>query len=257
MSKFTTPTESKLNNARLAILLIVVFSIVNIFAIAFAEMYFLFSAYLPQVFISIGIYSGSEELFLGMVILSLIYVFPYLLCWIFSKKRVGWMIAALVLFSIDSVFFFIDLPLYLEAGDFSFIMDLVMRIYALGCLIMGVVYGLKKGKEDAAAEAAPPLGADEMPLDMTRSLTITRKKSFIGCAATLVVYVNKQEVGKLKNGGTLTVDAPANTFELGVSFSNGMVGNSTVVAQGTAPLRYEASMKIGFAANTILLTPLS
>lgn len=131
------PAERNLNSARSTILLILILSIVNIFAIAFGDTYFLFSAYLPQVFIAFAVY-GEPTLLMPMVVLSVIYVFPYLLCFIFAKKRKGWMIAALVLFIIDSIFFVIDvLPLFM-LGDISFLFDAFIRVYALVSLIMGV-----------------------------------------------------------------------------------------------------------------------
>ncbi len=255
MSKFTTPTEAKLNNARSTILLIVIFSIINIFAIAFADMYFLFSTYLPQIFISIGVISGDQTIFMGMLILSLVYILPYLLCWIFSKKRVGWMIAALVLFSIDSIFFLIDVPAYLAAGDVSFILDIAIRIYAFVCLIMGVVYGFKKKKEDASAPVQEFENA-YVPLDTSRQITITRKKAFTGAAVPWVIYANQQEIGTLKNGETKTFGVPAHAFELGASLPNGMAGNSITVAQGFDPLHYQVSIKMGFTSNTLHFTPL-
>ena len=130
------PAERKINSARSSLLFIVILSIVNIFAISGGS-YFLFSAYLPQVFIALAVY-GDPSLLMPMIVLSVIYVFPYLLCFIFSKKRKGWMIAALVLFIIDSIFFVIDvLPLFM-LGDVSFIMDAIIRVYALVSLITGV-----------------------------------------------------------------------------------------------------------------------
>ena len=95
------------------------------------------SAYLPQVFIAFAVYS-DPTLLVPMIVLSVIYVFPYLLCFIFSKKRKGWMIAALVLFLIDSAFFAIDVLPLLMTGDISFLFDAIIRVYALVTLIVGI-----------------------------------------------------------------------------------------------------------------------
>ena len=128
--------QRRIGNARSSLLFIVILSIVNIFAISGGS-YFLFSAYLPQVFIALAVY-GDPSLLMPMIVLSVIYVFPYLLCFILAKKRKGWMIAALVLFIIDSIFFVIDvLPLFM-LGDISFLFDAFIRVYALVSLIMGV-----------------------------------------------------------------------------------------------------------------------
>ena len=128
--------QRRIGNARSSILFIVILSIVNIFAIS-AGSYFLFSAYLPQVFIAFAVY-GDPTLLVPMIVLSVIYVFPYLLCFIFSKKRKGWMIAALVLFLIDSAFFAIDVLPLLMLGDISFLFDAIIRVYALVTLIVGI-----------------------------------------------------------------------------------------------------------------------
>ena len=128
--------QRRIGNARSSLLFIVILSIVNIFAISGGS-YFLFSAYLPQVFIALAVY-GDPTLVMPMIVLSVIYVFPYLLCFIFSKKRKGWMIAALVLFIIDSIFFVIDVLPLLMLGDISFLFDAIIRVYALVSLITGV-----------------------------------------------------------------------------------------------------------------------
>ena len=130
------PAERKINSARSSLLFIVILSIVNIFAISGGS-YFLFSAYLPQVFIALAVY-GDPSLLMPMIVLSIIYIFPYLLCFIFAKKRKGWMIAALVLFIIDSIFFVIDVLPLLMLGDISFLFDAIIRVYALVTLIVGV-----------------------------------------------------------------------------------------------------------------------
>ena len=128
--------QRRIGNARSSILFIVILSIVNIFAIS-AGSYFFFSAYLPQVFIALAVY-GDPTLLVPMIVLSVIYVFPYLLCFIFSKKRKGWMIAALVLFLIDSASFAIDVLPLLMLGDISFLFDAIIRVYALVTLIVGI-----------------------------------------------------------------------------------------------------------------------
>ena len=128
--------QRRIGNARSSLLFIVILSIVNIFAISGGS-YFLFSAYLPQVFIALAVY-GDPSLLMPMIVLSIIYVFPYLLCFIFAKKRKGWMVAALVLFIIDSIFFVIDVLPLLMLGDISFLFDAFIRVYALVSLITGV-----------------------------------------------------------------------------------------------------------------------
>ena len=111
-------TQRKYNNCRANLLVVVLFTIINLFTLTFGNSYFLFSATIPALFpavmselaadteylASMGILpeEASALVIVGLVI-GLILTVPYLLCWIFSKKRVGWMVAALVFFSIDSL----------------------------------------------------------------------------------------------------------------------------------------------------------
>lgn len=253
----------KYNNSRLSILLLFIFSVINIFTISTLGTYFLFSAYLPQVLISLAYLDPS--LTPVMVILSILYILPYLLCYIFSKKKAGWMIAALVLFSVDSLFFLIDLPAYLAAGDLSFIIDLIFRIYVLASLIIGVVNRKQamlaaNGVQENAANENVNQGSETEGnvdfYDTTRQLTIHRKKKFVGCAVAILVYANGKELGKLKNGQTETFTVPARAFHLRVAFSNGLSDNSIEIAAGESPIAYEVVPKMGFTANVLELNPL-
>ena len=253
----------KYNNSRLSILLLFIFSVINIFSISTLGTYFLFSAYLPQVLISLAYLDPS--LTPVMVILSIIYILPYLLCYIFSKKKAGWMVAALVLFSVDSLIFLIYFFAYLAAGDLSFIIDLIFRIYVLASLIIGVVnrkqaVSVANGVQENAANENVNQGSETEGnvdfYDTTRQLTVHRKKKFVGCAVAILVYANGKELGKLKNGQTETFTVPARTFHLRVAFSNGLSDNSIEIAAGESPIAYEVVPKMGFTASVLELNPL-
>ena len=253
----------KYNNSRQSILLLFIFSVINIFSISTLGTYFLFSAYLPQVLISLAYLDPS--LTPVMVILSILYILPYLLCYIFSKKKAGWMVAALALFSVDSLVFLIDFFAYLAAGDLSFIIDLIFRIYVLASLIIGVVNRKQamlaaNGVQENAANENVNQGSETEGnvdfYDTTRQLTIQRKKKFVGCAVAILVYANGKELGKLKSGQTETFTVPARTFHLRVAFSNGLSDNSIEIAAGESPIAYEVVPKMGFTANVLELNPM-
>ena len=253
----------KYNNSRQSILLLFIFSVINIFTISTLGTYFLFSAYLPQVLISLAYLDPS--LTPVMVILSILYILPYLLCYIFSKKKAGWMVAALALFSVDSLVFLIDFFAYLAAGDLSFIIDLIFRIYVLASLIIGVVNRKQavlaaNGVQENAANENVNQGSETEGnvdfYDTTRQLTIHRKKKFVGCAVAILVYANGKELGKLKSGQTETFTVPARTFHLRVAFSNGLSDNSIEIAAGESPIAYEVVPKMGFTANVLELNPM-
>lgn len=269
---FTSLNDAKYRNMRISLLLIVIASTVNLFSIILTETYFLFSAYITQLLALVGysLYLETQMIVYPIVmgVIGLITVVPYLLCFIFSKKHVGWMIGALVIFSLDSLLFLPDFFAFLMQGDVSMILDLAIRIYALVSLAMGVSYGLKAKKETAnAADAIPTMGdatvgvgADYVPSfdaqvsDVTREVTVTRKKSFVGCAMPIVIYVNGKEVCRLKNGETQTVTVGSNSFELGAKSTNGLCAGSTMVPTGTDALSYQAAIKTGMVANHIVLT---
>ena len=145
--------EMKYTRARHSLLIVVILSIVNMFSLVFADTYYLFSSYITLYITAIGGYmyleSGEAVLLIGTIALGIISLVPYLLCWIFSKKKVGWLIAALVLFALDTLLLLIDAVSMLEA---TFILDLVIHILVVVELVIAVKYGLKKKKEQSEEE---------------------------------------------------------------------------------------------------------
>ena len=165
---------NKYGVARGNLLLVVILTVVNIILCALnANWYMLFSASVPYAvifFASAAVYYPEESGFLEMgfepvanpttflivaVVIALILTVPYLLCWAFSKKHYGWMIGALVMFSLDTICMFL-----VFSFDLSMIIDLLVHAWVLYYLIMGVKNGItvKKAEEVAAKEA--PLSAD-------------------------------------------------------------------------------------------------
>ena len=272
---FTSIYDAKYKSMRLSLLLIAVMSTINLVSIIFAETYFLFSAYLPQLLVSVGysLYLETEitafPIIMGLI--GLVTIVPYFVCWVLSKKHIGWMIGALVMFSLDSLLFLPDFFLLLLSGDVSMLLDLAIRIYALVSLAMGVSYGLKAKKETAtAAEAIPTMadvlaenGTDYAPAttpeadEVQRAVTVTRKKSFVGCAMPIVIYANGKEVCRLKNGESQTFTVGSNAFELGAQMSNGLCVGSTMVSEGTTALSYQAAIKSGMMTSHIELTQIT
>ena len=139
------PAQRKINTATSTLWLIVILTIVNSFTM-FGGTYFLFSAFLPQIFIGLAVEYPS--LTMNMIILSFVYIFPYLLSAIFAKKKKGWLIFAYILFVIDSTLFILGFMVGVLQGDYSLILDLVVRVYALVTLKMGIT-GFKELKNNA------------------------------------------------------------------------------------------------------------
>ncbi len=172
--KNKTPTrpmlEYKYASAGKNLYLVAAFTAINlVLLLTNMNRYFLFSASIPYVFTSLTMYlcgmmpaeyyegMGPLEflpanLFYVALAISILSVALYVLCGILSRKhRIGWLIAALVLFSLDTAFMVLSYGI-----DVSMIMDIVFHVWVLVILIQGVSahYKLKKmPPEEIVAEA--------------------------------------------------------------------------------------------------------
>lgn len=258
------PSSGKYKNARISLLIVLLLSVVNVLAM-FADTYFLFSAHIALVIANVGLIlkleTGENVYLIVGIVISLITLIPYLISWIFSKKRVGWLIASLVLFVIDTIVLAIEIPTYLSFGDFSIFIDLIVHIIVIYELFVGVQAGFAMKKE--AIEAAQAEEDTSSPFDLdaelvpeseaTREITVRRKKAFVGCAILLIIYVNGMEVCQLKNGQSEKLVVPASTFELGVALKNGFAVNKLTVESGSDPLAYTVKVKAGFASSSVVI----
>ena len=114
--------ESKYNTARMNLLLVLAFTAINIILVlAGSYTYFLFSASIPYFLVDVGMLMCGKyppEAYVGelagmeflppaflviLTILAVLILAAYVLCWVFSKKKVGWLMAALILFVIDTL----------------------------------------------------------------------------------------------------------------------------------------------------------
>lgn len=139
--------QKKYKNARNNLILMIAFTLINVVLLALgSDTMFLFSATVPYFVAALGI--ELTNLTIGLII-AFIILLIYLICFIFSKKHYGWIVAALVLFVYDTICM---CGLYFIVGDFSGIIDVVIHIWVLYYLIIGVKYGaqLKKMPEEAA-----------------------------------------------------------------------------------------------------------
>lgn len=268
-----TPAETRYKSMRWTLLIILVLSALNVFSLLI-DTYFLFSTYLSQILSIVGVslYRESGEIFYFVfcAILALISLVPYLLCFIFSKKRVGWMIGALAFFALDSVIFVIDLISYPMIES---VFDVIIRIYALVSLALAVKYGTDAKKEVAAREAAEKAAAEAAAAEKaeavegesaeptehaTRTLTIRRKKAFVACAATVTVYVNGVSAAVLKNGTEASLSVPAGEFKLDVALGMGgsvSATNSFTIPASEGALDYTVIIKMGMVVANLSLVP--
>ena len=153
--------ENKYKNSRANLLIVVVFTIINIILlITKSDTYFLFSAFIPYVLVTIGMsicgmfpseYYGEEfsnieflspSVFTVFLVIALIITMLYFLCWTFSKNnRRGWLIAALVIFSIDTLGMFLINGFALDS-----MIDIAFHIWVIISLSLGIHAGHKLKK---------------------------------------------------------------------------------------------------------------
>ncbi len=154
--------QQKYNTSRINLLIVLIATLINGALAAFGSTtYFLFSAILPySLVLGAAINTGrfSDEFYAQiewpegtpfedasvlyiMIAIAAVMLLAYLLCWIFSKKKVGWLIAATVFFGLDTLYMVF---IYGISADSLF--DLVFHGLVLYYLISGVVYGIKLNK---------------------------------------------------------------------------------------------------------------
>lgn len=146
---------NKYNRARSNLLWVTIFTAINILMLTLnSGSYFLFSATIPYFLISFSMeYCGmfptewyeevykngvpyefvDKSLFVGALVVSIIITVFFLLCFIFSKNlKSGWLISALILFSIDTAFIF------LFFNPLTRIVDIIFHAVVLITLAMGI-----------------------------------------------------------------------------------------------------------------------
>lgn len=145
-----------LNTSRFNILLVIALTAINVILLfTDADSYFLFSASLPYYLV---VFAREVSPFLSVVatLFAVLCLAAYFLCFLFGKKHVGWLIAALAMFAVDTLFFlyvfvFIYLPIFSEETIVSSLIDLVIHFYALYYFVAALIAGLKLKK--AAAQS--------------------------------------------------------------------------------------------------------
>ncbi len=121
--------------------------------------YYLFSSYISYIFALYGwelsqTLGDQRYLIVGLVEAALVLI-PFLLCWIFSKKRRGWLIAAFVLFCIDTAAVLVDAVTTLHMG---YLLDLAFHIW----LLVEMFVGIRSGKQALEEEKNPPQQEQDM-----------------------------------------------------------------------------------------------
>lgn len=145
--------ENRYQSYRHEIIFMVFCTVINIILLLTkSNTYFLFSAFIPYCLVDVGMflcgkypaeaYTGEfngmklydNSVLVILCILAFIGIALYFLCWLLSKKKVGWLITALVFVSIDTV------ALFAIAGfDRTMIFDYVFHALVIAYLILGII----------------------------------------------------------------------------------------------------------------------
>lgn len=156
--------ETKYNSSVTNLLLVVAFSLINIILLVInSDTYFLFSAFIPYMLADLGMfYSGiypeeyyydipdmeylSINFLIAALVVAAVVLLLYFLSWLFArKKKVGWLIFALVFFCIDTVAMFLFTGFAVES-----IVDIIFHVWVIASLSIGInnYFKLKKLPEE-------------------------------------------------------------------------------------------------------------
>ncbi len=156
--------ETKYQNSIANLLLVVVFSIINIvLLLTNGNSYFLFSAFIPYFAVDYGMYfSGmypeeyyydmqdiefaDKSLLITTIIIAVVVLLVYVLCWFLArKKKIGAVIFSLVFFIIDTLTMF-----YMTGFSSDSIIDVLIHIWVISYLIIAIItyYKMKKAPEE-------------------------------------------------------------------------------------------------------------
>lgn len=155
--------EGKKNGARHSILLVLVFTVVNlVLLLTESDRYFLFSASIPYYLTAFGMgmdmEAGGSVFTTTALVISGVCLAAYLLSWILSKRKVGWYVVALVLFIIDTVLFVL-MALAMNLLTDS-IMDLVFHAWVILELCQALIAHTKlKNMPEVVVEEPIPAAA--------------------------------------------------------------------------------------------------
>lgn len=204
--KMSNSPEKVYQSARYAILFLVALTAVNIIlSAAGSSRYFVSSVFLSYFMVTILPNRG-----LGVAIAAAILA-PYILAFFLSKKKPGWMIVALVLFVLDTLFVIFTMFLLHQAGEspWSMLLDLALHAFVIFELVMGVKY-----REAATAEKdeeGPALPSDEDGVynEVVCVVAVSKENGKHTMETTGVVrfYENEVVIGAVGTAQTMLVGA--------------------------------------------------
>ncbi len=173
----TNTLEAKYKSSIGNILLIVVFSVINIILLLTnADTYFLFSAFIPYFAVSLGkylcgfypneYYADAENIeffdssvFYVTIAVAAVIILVYFICWLFAKKKkIGAVIFALIFFIIDTL-----AMVFISGFSVDSIFDIIFHIWVISYLIIAIsTYNkIKNSEQDNGAAQEVPTESNE------------------------------------------------------------------------------------------------
>lgn len=160
--------QKQIAGARYSLLLILIFTVINLVMLLIGVdeylygegvRYFLFSASVPYNLTMFGISFdlGIDTFTITALVISAVILGVYLLCWLLSKKKIGWLTVALVMFVLDTLAL-LGLSLWMETLT-NDILDIVFH----GWVIVELVQALAANKKLKAMPAEVPAGYQNYP----------------------------------------------------------------------------------------------
>lgn len=230
-------------------------SIINVFTITYTGNYFLLSSYLLS--LVVFVLKDLTEVYVSLIV-AVIFMAPCIVCAIFSRKRYGFLIAGLVIVSLDTLLLVSDVIATFTYDTLKYyIFDVVLHIAAIAELsiaikdreavkLMKVGFNENDRIPDSVTHKVLPSGEIVLVLDDTdietddrvsdainngnsefgekdkkRLITITRPKTFFVLFVKFEVVIDGVVVGTLKNGGLLKIMLSTEAHALYVQFAKG------------------------------------
>lgn len=159
--------ENLYQSSRYNLVVVLIFTAVNLFSLVTGgNSYWLFSASIPYYLTAFGMLfdaiPGSLETTIGTytitaLVIAVAILAVYLICWIFSKKRVGFLIAALVLFAVDTLGM-LGMMFIFGTGIADWLMDILFHAWVIISLSRGLAAHNKlKNMPETMETAEPPV----------------------------------------------------------------------------------------------------
>lgn len=154
--------QQKYDRSRHELLVVILLTLVNLVLLALDSGYMLlFSASVPYIAVAFGLAFEIPVLLGISIFIAAVTLGLYFLCWLMSKRHSGWLVAALVLFILDTLCL---VGFYLLLGEVGGILDFVIHAVVLYHLIVGVRSGSRlKNWPEEEAEDFPAPESDEYP----------------------------------------------------------------------------------------------